>query len=139
MRSNSSFRTQTHLVMNIFVAFYKSLLIVNTIVIRMILSIFQIMWVSENSIIYGLRDTLYLTILIVIQKLRKKGLAVHMNRVNRVIGSLNAYIMSKREREMMLLLIIETDKRCILYMGQTIRGKPALQKVIVVSIKRQHL
>ena len=58
---------------------------------------------------------------------------LHANRVNRVIGSLNAYIMSKREREMMLLLIIETDKRCILYIGQTIRGNPALQKGIVVS------
>ena len=44
---------------------------------------------------------------------------LHANRVNRVIGSLNAYIMSKRE--MMLLLIIETDKRCIIYtyIGQT--------------------
>ena len=39
---------------------------------------------------------------------------LHANRVNRVIGSLNAYIMSKREREMMLLLIIETDKSCIM-------------------------
>ena len=44
---------------------------------------------------------------------------LHANRVNRVIGSLNAYIMSKRE--IMLLLIIETDKRCIMYtyIGQT--------------------